>query len=47
MTTDQWLTAGVSVMQLLLVPAAGVCIRYIIAVEKRLTRIETKLGIPQ
>ncbi|WP_155420139.1 hypothetical protein [Burkholderia cepacia] len=43
MDPAQWLTIGVSIVQILVVPVG--CFRYILGVEKRLTRIEAKLGI--
>lgn len=43
MDAVQWLTVGVSVVNLLAVPLG--CFRYVIAVERRLTRIEAKLCI--
>ncbi|VWC47581.1 hypothetical protein BLA9940_01198 [Burkholderia aenigmatica] len=43
MDAAQWLTIGVSIVQILVVPVG--CFRYILGVEKRLTRIEAKLGI--
>ncbi|WP_269112652.1 hypothetical protein [Burkholderia territorii] len=39
----QWLSIGVSVVNLLVVPVGG--IKLLVALERRLTRIETKLGI--
>lgn len=44
MDVAQWLSIGVSVVNLLVVPVG--CFRYVLGVEKRLTRIEAKLGIP-